>query len=154
MSGVWVEKSVLMTDEECAVEAIEAIGGRVLSSTSSSLSISIGGQHFTLNKQHGRYTLRYNRRNSSSIRWMEQLNAPYEEAVQRKLRRLRTLEEAAALASERQSLQREREAFENARQAAIQERREHIIERAKAMGYRVKERQEQGQIRLVLVRQG
>ena len=85
---------------------------------------------------------------------MEQLNAPYEEAVQRKLRRLRTLEEAAELASERQHLQREREAFENARQAAIQERREHIIERAKAMGYRVKERQEQGQIRLVLVRQG
>ena len=38
MSGVWVEKSVLMTDEECAVEAIEAIGGRVLSSTPSSLS--------------------------------------------------------------------------------------------------------------------
>ena len=36
MSGVWVEKSVLMTDEECAIEAIEAIGGRVLSSTSSS----------------------------------------------------------------------------------------------------------------------
>ena len=30
MSGVWVEKSVLMTDEECAIEAIEAIGGRVL----------------------------------------------------------------------------------------------------------------------------
>ena len=27
MSGVWVEKSVLMTDEECAIEAIEAIGG-------------------------------------------------------------------------------------------------------------------------------
>ena len=91
MSGVWVEKSVLMTDEECAIEAIEAIGGRVLSSSSSSLSLSIGGQNFTLNKQHGRYTLRYNRRNNNSIRWMEQLNAPYEEAVQRKLRRLRHL---------------------------------------------------------------
>ncbi len=30
MSGVWTEKSVPMTDHECAVEALEEVGATIL----------------------------------------------------------------------------------------------------------------------------
>ena len=40
------------------------------------------------------------------------------------------------------------------RQELIEQRRQEIHEKAKAMGYKVKETKESGQVRLVLVRRG
>ena len=76
----------------------------------------------------------------------------YETAVQRKLRRLRTEEETAHLESERTAVRAEREAFESQRLMLIEQRRQEILEKAKTLGYRVKETKENGQLRMVLVR--
>jgi phenylalanyl-tRNA synthetase alpha subunit len=83
---------------------------------------------------------------------MNELGPAYEKAVQAKLLRLRTEEEAANLESERAAIQAEREAFEQQRQDLIEERRQEILQKAKTLGYRVKETSENGQIRMVLVR--
>ena len=55
---------------------------------------------------------------------------------------------------ERAALIEERRQMEAQRLELIQTRREEILQRAKAMGYRVKESKTNGQIRLVLVRNG
>ena len=46
----------------------------------------------------------------------------------------------------------EREAFESQRRQLIEERRQEILEKANSLGYRVKQTEENGQIRMVLVR--
>ena len=46
----------------------------------------------------------------------------------------------------------EREAFESQRQQLIEQRRQEVLEKAKTLGYRVKQTEENGQIRMVLVR--
>ena len=43
MSGVWTEKSVPMTDHECAVEALEEVGATILASNENHLRIKING---------------------------------------------------------------------------------------------------------------
>jgi hypothetical protein len=83
---------------------------------------------------------------------MDTVGSAYEQAVAKKLRRLRTEEETAQLESERNAVRAEREAFESQRQQLIEERRQEILEKAKALGYRVKQTEENGQIRMVLVR--
>jgi hypothetical protein len=114
MSGVWTEKSVPMTDHECAVEALEAVGGTILASNQNHIRLRVQGQEWSVQRSHGRYSIRYNRGASrSSIAWMNELGPAYEKAVQAKLLRLRTEEEAANLESERAAIQAEREAFEN-----------------------------------------
>jgi flagellar biosynthesis/type III secretory pathway protein FliH len=85
---------------------------------------------------------------------MNNIGGVYERAVVKKLRRLRTEEETAQLESEREAVRAEREAFESQRQQLIEERRQEILEKAKALGYRVKQTEESGQIRMVLVRTG
>ena len=153
MSGVWREKSVPMTDHECAVEALEAIGATILASNENQVRIRINGTEWALQRSHSRYSLRYNRQTvGSSLNWMNTVGAAYEQAVQRKLRRLRTEEETAQLESERAAVRAEREAFESQRQQLIEERRQEILEKAKTLGYRVKQTEENGQIRMVLVR--
>jgi phenylalanyl-tRNA synthetase alpha subunit len=153
MSGVWTEKSVPMTDHECAVEALEAVGGTILASNQNHIRLRAQGQEWSVQRSHGRYSIRYNRGVSrSSIAWMNELGPAYEKAVQAKLLRLRTEEEAANLESERAAIQAEREAFEKQRQDLIEERRQEILQKAKTLGYRVKETKENGQIRMVLVR--
>ena len=153
MSGVWTEKSVPMTDHECAVEALEAVGGTILASNQNHIRLRVQGQEWSVQRSHGRYSIRYNRRASTtSIAWMNELGPAYEKAVQAKLLRLRTEEEAANLESERAAIQAEREAFEQQRQDLIEERRQEILQKAKTLGYRVKETKENGQIRMVLVR--
>ena len=84
---------------------------------------------------------------------MNILSPVYERAVERKRIRLQTEEEQASLAEEKEVIQRERLAFEQQRQNLIQERKSEIRTKAEALGYRVKEREENGQVRLVLVRQ-
>ena len=153
MSGVWTEKSVPMTDHECAVEALEEIGATILASNENLIRIRIGGQEWAVQKSHSRYSIRYNRRTQvNSLNWMDNLSPAYEAAVQRKLRRLRTEEESAQLESERETVRAEREAFEAQRQGLIEQRRQEILEKAKTLGYRVKETKQNGQIRMVLVR--
>ena len=83
---------------------------------------------------------------------MDNVSTPYEQAVERKLRRLRTEEESAQLESEREAIRSEREAFESQRQQLIEERRQEILEKAQNLGYKVKQTETNGQIRMVLVR--
>lgn len=156
MSGVWIEKSVPMTDHDCAVEALEEVGATILASNDNHVRLRINGQEFSLQKQHGRYSLRYNQRAVSqhNVSWMDQLNQPYEQAVQRKLRRLRTQEETTQLESERAAIRAQRESFESQRLELIEQRKQEILEKAKTLGYRVKQTEENGQIRMVLVRTG
>ena len=153
MSGVWRERSVPMTDHECAVEALEGVGATILASNENQVRIRICGMEWALHRSHGRYSLRYNRRTvGSSLNWLDNIGTPYERAVANKLRRLRTEEETAQLESERNAVRAEREAFESQRQQLIEERRQEILEKAKTLGYRVKQTEENGQIRMVLVR--
>ena len=153
MSGVWIEKSVPMTDHECAVEALEEIGATILASNENQVRIRINGTEWALQKSHGRYSIRYNRRTqNNTLAWMNNLSGAYESAVQKKLLRLRTEEEGALLESERAAVRTEREAFESQRQKLIEERRQEILEKAKTLGYRVKQTEQNGQIRMVLVR--
>ena len=142
-----------MTDHECAIEALEAVGGTILASNQNHIRLRVEGQEWSVQRAHARYSIRYNRRASTtSIAWMNELGTAYEKAVQAKLRRLRTEEEAANLKSERAAIQAKREAFEQQRQDLIQERRQEILQKAKTLGYKVKETSENGQIRMVLVR--
>ncbi|MDA1131499.1 MAG: hypothetical protein O3B00_08395 [archaeon] len=153
MSGVWTEKSVPMTDHECAVEALEEVGATILASNENHLRIKINGNEWSLQKSHGRYSLRYNQRTvGSNLSWLDNISQVYEQSVTRKLRRLRTEEESAQLESEREAVRAEREAFEAQRQGLIEQRRQEILEKAKTLGYRVKETKQNGQIRMVLVR--
>ena len=153
MSGVWRERSVPMTDHECAVEALEEIGATILASNENQVRIRINGTEWALQRSHGRYSLRYNLRTAgNSLNWMDTVGSAYEQAFAKKLRRLRTEEETAQLESERNAVRAEREAFESQRQQLIEERRQEILEKAKTLGYRVKQTEENGQIRMVLVR--
>jgi hypothetical protein len=153
MSGVWTEKSVPMTDHECAVEALEEVGATILASNENHLRIKINGNEWSLQKSHGRYSLRYNQRTvGGNLSWLDNISQVYEQSVTRKLRRLRTEEESAQLESEREAVRAEREAFEAQRQGLIEQRRQEILEKAKTLGYRVKETKQNGQIRMVLVR--
>ena len=152
MSGVWTERSIPMTDHECAVEALEEIGATILASNQNQIRIRINGQEWSMQKSHGRYSIRVNHRVGNSLNWMNNLGPVYEQAVQRKLRRLRTEEETAQLESERAEIQAQREAFENQRLELIEQRKHEILEKAKTLGYRVKQTEQNGQIRMVLVR--
>ena len=139
MSGVWTEKSVPMTDHECAVEALKEVGATIIASNQNQIQVRVNGQEWAMQRNHGRYTIRVNRRTGSALNWMNDLGPVYEQAVQRKLRRLRTEEETAQLESERVEIQAQREAFENQRWELIEQRKQEILEKAKALGYRVKQ---------------
>ena len=152
MSGVWTEKSVPMTDHECAVEALKEVGATIIASNQNQIQVRVNGQAWAMQRNHGRYTIRVNRRTGSALIWMNDLGPVYEQAVQRKLRRLRTEEETAQLESERAEIQAQREAFENQRLELREQRKQEILEKAKALGYRVKQTEQNGQIRMVLVR--
>ena len=152
MSGVWTEKSVPMTDHECAVEALKEVCATIIASNQNQIQVRVNGQAWAMQRNHGRYTIRVNRRTGSALNWMNDLGPVYEQAVQRKLRRLRTEEETAQLESERAEIQAQREAFENQRLELIEQRKQEILEKAKALGYRVKQTEQNGQIRMVLVR--
>jgi len=152
MSGVWTERSIPMTDHECAIEALEEVGATILASNQNQIRIRINGLEWSMQKSHGRYSIRVNRRVGNSLNWMNNLGPVYEQAVQRKLRRLRTEEETAQLESERAEIQAQREAFENQRLELIEQRKQEILEKAKTLGYRVKQTEQNGQIRMVLVR--
>ena len=152
MSGVWTERSIPMTDHECAVEALEEVGATILASNQNQIRIRINGQEWVMRKNHGRYSIRVNRRVGAALNWMNNVSSVYEHAVQRKLRRLRTEEETAQLESEREKIRLEREAFENQRLELIEQRKQEILEKAKKLGYKVKQTEQNGQTRMVLVR--
>ena len=151
MSGVWTERSIPMTDHECAVEALEEVGQLFLQVIKTN-SHRINGQEWVMRKNHGRYSIRVNRRVGAALNWMNNVSSVYEQAVQRKLRRLRTEEETAQLESEREKIRLEREAFENQRLELIEQRKQEILEKAKKLGYKVKQTEQNGQTRMVLVR--
>ena len=71
MSGVWTEKSVPMTDHECAIEALEEVGATILASNQNHIRIRIQGQEWSLQRTHGRYSIRFNRRTATTlVAWM------------------------------------------------------------------------------------
>ena len=143
-----------MTDNECAIEAFESIGATILASNENQIRIGINGQEWAVQKSHGRYSIRFRRNQGTSLSWMDGLSSAYNAASVEKARRLKQAEEMATVESERKAIREERQAFEQQRQELIEQRRQEIHEKAKAMGYKVKETKESGQLRLVLVRRG
>ena len=131
MSGVWREQSVPMTDRECALLALEAIGAVVSNHTETQCSLSIGGRS-----------------------WMDGLGEAYARQIALKQERLARREQIATLDAERKAIQQERTTMEIERQALIETRKATVIKQAKALGYRVKETVQNGEVRLVLVKTG
>ena len=155
MSGVWREQSVPMTDRECALLALEAIGAVVSNHTETQCSVSIGGRSWTMSHTNGRYAIRYNVRNRGSRpSWMEGLGEAYARQIALKQERLARREQVATLDAERRAIQQERTAMETERKALIETRKATVIKQAKALGYRVKETVQNGEVRLVLVKTG
>lgn len=155
MSGVWREQSVPMTDRECALLALEAIGAVVSSHTETQCSLSIGGRSWTMRYTNGRYAIRYNPRNRGSRpSWMDGLGEAYAHQIVLKQERLTRREQVATLDAERRAIQQERAAMEAEREALIETRKATVIKQAKALGYRVKETVQNGEVRLVLVKTG
>ena len=82
MSGVWTERSIPMTDHECAVEALEEVGATILARNQNQIRIRINGQEWSMQRSHGRYSIRVNRRVGNSLNWMNNVGPVYEQAVQ------------------------------------------------------------------------
>ena len=155
MSGVWREQSVPMTDRECALLALESIGAILSNKTNTQCSVSIGGRTWTMHRVNGRYVIRYNVRNRGNRpTWMDGLSEAYSHQVRLKQERLARQEQVATLEADREALRQERLAMEEERKALIETRRENVIKQAKALGYRVKESVQNGEVRLVLVKTG
>ena len=155
MSGVWREQSVPMTDRECALLALESIGAVLSNQTNTQFSVSIGGRTWTMNHVNGRYAIRYNARNHASRpTWMDGLSEAYSHQIRLKQERLARQEQLATLDSDREALRQERLAMEEERKTLIETRRATVIKQAKALGYRVKESVQNGEVRLVLVKTG
>lgn len=155
MSGVWREKSIPMTDRECALLALESIGAVLSNQTTTQCSVSIGGRTWTMRHINGRYAIRYDARNSVNRPiWMDGLSEAYSQQVRLKQERLARQEQVATLEADREALRQERLAMEEERKALIETRRENVIKQAKALGYRVKESVQNGEVRLVLVKTG
>ena len=155
MSGVWREQSVPMTDRECALLALEAIGAVVSNPKEAQCSVSIGGRSWTMTHTNGRYAIRYNVRNRGSRpSWMDGLGEAYARQIALKQERLARREQVATLDAERRAIQQERTAMETERKALIETRKATVIKQAKALGYRVKETVQNGEVRLVLVKTG
>ncbi len=155
MSGVWREQSVPMTDRECALLALEAIGAVVSNHSETQCSLSIGGRSWTMRRANGRYAIRYNARDRGSRpAWMDGLGEAYARQVALKQERLARQEQVATLDAERRAIQKERAAMETERKTLIETRKATVIKQAKALGYRVKETVQNGEVRLVLVKTG
>ena len=155
MSGVWREQSVPMTDRECALLALKAIGAVVSNHTETQCSLNIGGRSWTMRHTNGRYAIRYNARNRGSRpSWMDGLGEAYAHQIALKQERLARQEQMATLDAERKAIQQERAAMEAEREALIETRKATVIKQAKALGYRVKETVQNGEVRLVLVKTG
>ena len=155
MSGVWREQSVPMTDRECALLALEAIGANVINHSETQCSLSISGRSWTMSHTKGRYAIRYNARDHGSRpSWMDSLGEAYAHQVVLKQERLARQEQLATLDAERRAIQQERAAMESERKALIETRKATVIKQAKALGYRVKETVQNGKVRLVLVKTG
>jgi len=155
MSGVWREQSVPMTDRECALLALKAIGAVVSNHTETQCSLSIGGRSWTMRHSNGRYAIRYNARNRGSRpSWMDGLGEAYAHQIALKQERLSRREQVATLDAQRRAIQQERAAMETERKALIETRKATVIKQAKALGYRVKETVQNGEVRLVLVKTG
>jgi hypothetical protein len=141
MSLRWVESTVPFLDEECVVDAIEALGV-TWSRQGSRITFSQPAwlAEAELQSRHGAWILR-RLAEPEQRAWESQLVAAYENARETKLTRL---EDAR---------RREEEARVRQEQAALVERRRKaIVEKARKKGYSVKERREGNEIRLVLVR--
>ena len=145
-----------MTDHECAIDALKECGATILSQNQSLIRIRINGREWSIQRRGSRYAIQYNLRSTSQheLRWMDTLSQLYSEAVKRKQRRLLTEIESAHLESEKEKIRMEREAFEQQRISLIEERKAEIREKARSLGYKVKESVENGQVRMVLVRRG
>ena len=155
MSGVWREQSVPMTDRECALLALESIGAIVTNHTNKQCSVSIGGKSWTMSHTNGRYAIRYNARNRvNRPTWMDGLSEAYSQQIRLKQERLARQEQVATLEADREALCQERLVMEEERKALIETRRATVIKQAKALGYRVKESVQNGEVRLVLVKTG
>lgn len=141
MSLTWVESSAPFVDEECLIDAIEAVGAKWRrQGTTIAITAQMVGEGITLELRHGAWTLR--RLSSEQHRqWEARLVAVYEDVSRRKL---------ARLAEEHRRSEEARIRQEKA--ALVERRRTAIVEKARKQGYEVKERREGAQIRLVLVR--
>ena len=85
---------------------------------------------------------------------MDGLSEAYSQQIRLKQERLARQEQVATLEADREALRQERLAMEEERKALIETRRATVIKQAKALGYRVKESVQNGEVRLVLVKTG
>ena len=85
---------------------------------------------------------------------MDGLGEAYARQIALKQERLARREQMATLDAERKAIQQERAAMEAEREALIETRKATVIKQAKALGYRVKETVQNGEVRLVLVKTG
>ena len=155
MSGVWREQSVPMVDQECAHLALETIGAVVADTSQAQCSVRIGGRTWIMSHTNGRYAIRYNARQAGSRpSWMDGLGEAYARQVQLKQERLARREQLTTLDAEREAIRQERMVMETERKALIETRKATVFKQAKALGYRVKETVQNGEVRLVLVKSG
>ena len=143
-----VKTATMFTDAECLKKAIEDTGVIVLSFSQSKIVIDqkdyFGNQEFIL--ENGRYTyshyshdtwgIRYGKYKSTGS-WLSQVSERYKIHYQEKLDRI---------------AEEERKREEERLRKLVESRRDEIRAKAKEEGYYIKETEEEGTIRLVLVR--
>ena len=144
-----IKTATMFTDEECLVQAIEDTGVNVVSHTKDRIVIGrtdyFGNQEFL--REGGRFVYSHYSHDmpwNSKIKqyrstgaWISDISSYYDVRRKEKLERL---------------AEEERRREEERLRKLVESRRQEIIAKAKEEGYYVKETEEEGTVRLVLVR--
>ncbi len=139
MSLRWIESVTPFVDEACVTAALEAVGARYRQSQDL-LEVSVEPGEVAFRRLQGGWVLR-RREDASHGEWEQRFIRAYEEA-------------RAHRASCLDAIQRRRLelADEQAQRQLVESRRGAIVERAKALGFAVREDRANGEVRLVLIR--
>ncbi len=144
-----IRTATMFTDEECLIQAIEDTGVEVVSHTKDRIVIGhtdyFGNQEFI--RIDGRFVYSHYSHDSpwsSKLRlyrstgdWLSEISNKYRTGRKEKLERI---------------AEEERRREEERLRQLVESRRQEIIAKAKEEGYYVKETEEEGTVRLVLVR--
>ena len=143
-----IKTATMFTDAECLKQAIEDTGVKVILSTSKSITVDrtdfFGNQEFVLingkfsysHYSHDGWGQRY-RNYKPTATWLSEVSERYKVRYQEKLDRI---------------AEEERRREEERLRKLVQSRCDEIKAKAKEEGYYIKETEEEGTIRLVLVR--
>jgi hypothetical protein len=134
-----MESTAPVVDEECLVEALEALGG-VEERSADRITVLVGPRPLELLKRSGGWILRRTTE-AAHQEWERRFQQALDVAGARKTVRL-------SEARRQEEAQRQ----EEARRKLVEGRKAAIVAKAKVMGYTVREEQQGQEIRLVLVR--